>query len=64
MWRWRKIPRSPDVQAWQELCRRVKADMEAGQGLIRPPKSRFRRAHPKRTMIGPFAARLLRMKHR
>lgn len=63
-WCWWSVPRSPEVQAWQELCRRVRTDMDAGEGLIRPPHIVFRRANPKRIAIHPFQARLLRMKQR
>lgn len=48
------------MAAWQELNRRVAADLHAGAGEIRPVVVIAKRANPAKVHIGWFQRRLLR----
>lgn len=48
--------------AWavRELMRQAQADINAGIGEIKPARVKWKTAHPRKVLIGAFAARLLR----
>ena len=45
--------------AYREFMRLAQADIQSG-GEIKPAVVKWKTAHPRRTLIGPFKARLLR----
>ena len=50
--------------AFAELMRKAAAEIKAGDGELKPVKIFARRADPRKTYIGPFAAKLLRFGRR
>lgn len=52
--------RDGHLDAWQELNRRVQADLQNGEGEIKPVRIIAKQANPARVHIGWFHRRVLR----